>query len=159
MLRDGRRALHRRDDRRTPRPISSARSIPTPRRLKDFLARYPKAQARQFDGDPRYVYRARRVIAYLQMLGTLVDFATFDAAGPNLQVRLAMTYEQVATITQVLALLMFVAHVRRRARLRALAQATRSASRRLRGCRSRKTRTATRKTVEPYGQQQARRGA
>jgi hypothetical protein len=25
------------------------------------------------------------VIAYLQMLGTLVDFATFDASGPNLR--------------------------------------------------------------------------
>ncbi len=25
------------------------------------------------------------LIAYLQMLGTLVDFATFDAAGPNLR--------------------------------------------------------------------------
>jgi cytochrome c oxidase cbb3-type subunit II len=25
------------------------------------------------------------LIAYLQMLGTLVDFAKFDAAGPNLR--------------------------------------------------------------------------
>ena len=25
------------------------------------------------------------LVAYLQMLGTLVDFATFDAAGPNLR--------------------------------------------------------------------------
>ena len=25
------------------------------------------------------------LIAYLQMLGTLVDFATFDASGPNLR--------------------------------------------------------------------------
>ncbi len=25
------------------------------------------------------------LIAYLQMLGTLVDFTTFDAAGPNLR--------------------------------------------------------------------------
>jgi cytochrome c oxidase cbb3-type subunit II len=53
--------------------------------LKDFLARYPKAQVRQFDGDPRYVSEADAVIAYLQMLGTLVNFATFDAAGPNLR--------------------------------------------------------------------------
>ena len=53
--------------------------------LKDFLARYPKAQARQFDGDPRYVSELDAVIAYLQMLGTLVNFATFDAAGPNLR--------------------------------------------------------------------------
>jgi cytochrome c oxidase cbb3-type subunit 2 len=53
--------------------------------LKDFLARYPKAQVRQFDGDPRYVSELDAVIAYLQMLGTLVNFATFDAAGPNLR--------------------------------------------------------------------------
>ncbi len=53
--------------------------------LKNFLARYPKAQARQFDGDPRYVSELDAVIAYLQMLGTLVNFATFDAAGPNLR--------------------------------------------------------------------------
>ena len=25
------------------------------------------------------------MVAYLQMLGTLVDFATFDASGPNLR--------------------------------------------------------------------------
>jgi cytochrome c oxidase cbb3-type subunit 2 len=53
--------------------------------IKDFLARYPKAQVRQFDGDPRYVSELDAVIAYLQMLGTLVDFAKFDAAGPNLR--------------------------------------------------------------------------
>jgi cytochrome c oxidase cbb3-type subunit II len=53
--------------------------------LKDFLARYPKAQVRQFDGDPHYVSELDAVIAYLQMLGTLVNFATFDAAGPNLR--------------------------------------------------------------------------
>src|SRR5512143_3014310 len=53
--------------------------------LKDFLARYPKAQVRQFDGDPHYISELDAVIAYLQMLGTLVNFATFDAAGPNLR--------------------------------------------------------------------------
>jgi len=44
--------------------------------IKEFLARYPKAQARQFDGDPSFVSELDAVIAYLQMLGTLVDFAT-----------------------------------------------------------------------------------
>jgi cytochrome c oxidase cbb3-type subunit II len=53
--------------------------------LQDFLARYPKAQVRPFDGDPSYVSELDAVIAYMQMLGTLVDFATFDAAGPNLR--------------------------------------------------------------------------
>jgi cytochrome c oxidase cbb3-type subunit 2 len=53
--------------------------------VKEFLARYPKAQARAFDGDPAKVSELDAVIAYLQMLGTLVDFAKFDAAGPNLR--------------------------------------------------------------------------
>ena len=53
--------------------------------VKEFLARYPKAQMRHFDGDPANVSELDAVIAYLQMLGTLVDFAKFDAAGPNLR--------------------------------------------------------------------------
>jgi cytochrome c oxidase cbb3-type subunit 2 len=53
--------------------------------IKEFLARYPKAQVRQFDDDPSFVSELDALIAYLQMLGTLVDFATFDAAGPNLR--------------------------------------------------------------------------
>jgi cytochrome c oxidase cbb3-type subunit 2 len=53
--------------------------------LQNFLARYPKAQARAFDGDPSYISELDALIAYMQMLGTLVDFATFDAAGPNLR--------------------------------------------------------------------------
>ena len=53
--------------------------------VKDFLKRYPKAQVRQFDGDPSHVTELDALIAYLQMLGTLVDFAKFDAAGPNLR--------------------------------------------------------------------------
>jgi cytochrome c oxidase cbb3-type subunit 2 len=53
--------------------------------LKALLARYPKAQVRQFDGDTSTVSELDALIAYLQILGTLVDFATFDAAGPNLR--------------------------------------------------------------------------
>ena len=53
--------------------------------VKEFLQRYPKAQVRRFDGDPSHVSELDAVIAYLQMLGTLVDFAKFDAAGPNLR--------------------------------------------------------------------------
>ena len=53
--------------------------------VKEFLARYPKAQVRQFDADPSRVSELDAVIAYLQMLGTLVDFAKFDEAGPNLR--------------------------------------------------------------------------
>ena len=39
----------------------------------DLLARYPKAQARDFDGDPSRVTEMDALVAYLQMLGTLVD--------------------------------------------------------------------------------------
>lgn len=42
-----------------------------------LLARYPKAVARNFDGNPR-VTQLDALIAYLQMLGTLVDFSTFE---------------------------------------------------------------------------------
>ncbi|MDA5095182.1 cytochrome-c oxidase, cbb3-type subunit II [Aliiroseovarius sp. KMU-50] len=41
-----------------------------------LLARYPKAQARNFDGTPG-VSEMDALIAYMQMLGTLVDFSTF----------------------------------------------------------------------------------
>lgn len=43
-----------------------------------LLARYPKAQVRNFDGQPG-VSEMDALIAYLQMLGTLVDFSTFVA--------------------------------------------------------------------------------
>ncbi|HTM78197.1 MAG TPA: cytochrome-c oxidase, cbb3-type subunit II [Devosia sp.] len=39
----------------------------------DLLKRYPKAQARDFDGDPAKVTEMDALVAYLQMLGTLVD--------------------------------------------------------------------------------------
>lgn len=41
-----------------------------------FLARYPKAQVRNFDGADG-VSEMDALVAYLQMLGTLVDFSTF----------------------------------------------------------------------------------
>ena len=44
-----------------------------------FLARYPKAQVRAFDGDPETLTEMDAVIAYLQVLGTMVDFSTYDA--------------------------------------------------------------------------------
>ena len=51
----------------------------------DFLKRYPKAQQRPFSGNPLEASELDAVIAYLQMLGTLVDFAKYDEAGPNLR--------------------------------------------------------------------------
>lgn len=50
-----------------------------------LMQRYPKAQARVFDGDPSRITEMDAMVAYLQMLGTLVDFASFDEAGPNLR--------------------------------------------------------------------------
>lgn len=40
--------------------------------------RYPKTQLRDFDGDPGRITEADALIAYLQMLGTLVDFKLYD---------------------------------------------------------------------------------
>ena len=42
-----------------------------------MLARYPKSAARDYDGDPARVTEMDALVAYLQMLGTLVDFSTF----------------------------------------------------------------------------------
>ena len=44
----------------------------------DLARRYPKAQSRNFGGQPGRVTEADAVIAYLQMLGTLVDFKIYD---------------------------------------------------------------------------------
>ncbi|MDJ1158031.1 cytochrome-c oxidase, cbb3-type subunit II [Chelatococcus sp. SYSU_G07232] len=40
--------------------------------------RYPKALARDFDGNPQRITEADALIAYLQMLGTQVDFKLYD---------------------------------------------------------------------------------
>ncbi|MBF0094972.1 MAG: cytochrome-c oxidase, cbb3-type subunit II [Alphaproteobacteria bacterium] len=45
---------------------------------KDMLARYPKAHVGDFDGDPARITEADALIAYLQVLGTMVDFTSFD---------------------------------------------------------------------------------
>jgi cytochrome c oxidase cbb3-type subunit 2 len=45
-----------------------------------LLERYPKAKVGDFDGDPRTLTEMDALVAYLQMLGTLVDFSTYDDA-------------------------------------------------------------------------------
>ncbi|MBB6124853.1 cytochrome-c oxidase, cbb3-type subunit II [Sphingobium subterraneum] len=50
--------------------------------------RYPKAQARDYDGDPTRITEMDALIAYLQMLGTLVDV---DKANPQEQAHAAAT--------------------------------------------------------------------
>jgi len=44
----------------------------------DLAKRYPKAQSRDYDGDPGRVTEADALIAYLQVLGTQVDFKLYD---------------------------------------------------------------------------------
>jgi cytochrome c oxidase cbb3-type subunit 2 len=44
----------------------------------DLVKRYPKAQVRDFDGNPQRVTEADALIAYLQLLGTQVDFKLYD---------------------------------------------------------------------------------
>jgi cytochrome c oxidase cbb3-type subunit 2 len=44
----------------------------------ELAKRYPKVNARDVDGDPKHVTEADALIAYLQMLGTLVDFKLYD---------------------------------------------------------------------------------
>ena len=44
----------------------------------DVEKRYPKAQVRDFDGNPDKLSEADALIAYLQVLGTLVDFKLYD---------------------------------------------------------------------------------
>ncbi|MEZ0170128.1 cytochrome-c oxidase, cbb3-type subunit II [Microvirga sp. TS319] len=45
---------------------------------EDLAKRYPNAQSRSFDGNPQTVTEADALIAYLQMLGTQVDFKLYD---------------------------------------------------------------------------------
>jgi len=46
-------------------------------------ARYPKAKVGDFDGDPQQLTEMDALIAYLQMLGTLVDFKTYVETGAD----------------------------------------------------------------------------
>jgi cytochrome c oxidase cbb3-type subunit 2 len=41
-------------------------------------ARYPKAQLRDWDGNPGRLTEMDAIVAYLQMLGTLVDFTSYE---------------------------------------------------------------------------------
>lgn len=43
-----------------------------------LLERYPKAKTGDFDGQPSVITEMDALVAYLQMLGTLVDFSTYD---------------------------------------------------------------------------------
>jgi cytochrome c oxidase cbb3-type subunit 2 len=47
-------------------------------KASELARRYPKAQSRNYGGGPGRVTEADALIAYLQMLGTLVDFKLYD---------------------------------------------------------------------------------
>ncbi|MDZ4308680.1 cytochrome-c oxidase, cbb3-type subunit II [Allopontixanthobacter sp.] len=47
--------------------------------VAEFQERYPKVQVRDFDGDPARITEMDALVAYLQMLGTLVDFGSAAA--------------------------------------------------------------------------------
>jgi cytochrome c oxidase cbb3-type subunit 2 len=56
------------------------------RAQRELKKRYPKARSGKFDGKPgTEPSELDALVAYLQVLGQLVDFATFDAAGPGLR--------------------------------------------------------------------------
>ena len=69
-----------------------AQANPDAKGVKDLVARYQQAsggrntvKVAKFDGKPGRVTELDALIAYLQVLGTMVDFASFDASGPNLR--------------------------------------------------------------------------
>lgn len=60
-----------------------AQADPNSEGADDFRKRYPKADARAFDGEPGRITEGDALIAYMQMLGTLVDFKTYRAQAPE----------------------------------------------------------------------------
>jgi cytochrome c oxidase cbb3-type subunit 2 len=55
-----------------------AQANPDSKGVDAFLKRYPKANVRTFGGDPKQITELDALVAYLQMLGTLVDFKAYD---------------------------------------------------------------------------------
>jgi cytochrome c oxidase cbb3-type subunit 2 len=55
-----------------------AQANPDDDAVEDLLKRYPKANVRVFDGQPGRITEMDALVAYLDMLGTLVDFKIYD---------------------------------------------------------------------------------
>jgi cytochrome c oxidase cbb3-type subunit II len=55
-----------------------AQATPDSPGAADLAKRYPKVNARDFDGNPKRITEADALIAYLQMLGTEVNFKLYD---------------------------------------------------------------------------------
>jgi cytochrome c oxidase cbb3-type subunit 2 len=60
-----------------------AQADPNAEGVDAFQKRYPNAVARDFDGDPSRITEMDALIAYMQMLGTLVDFKEYKADAPE----------------------------------------------------------------------------
>ena len=60
-----------------------AQATPDADGIDAFKKRYAKAEARDFDGDPKRITEMDALVAYMQMLGTLVDFKTYQADAPE----------------------------------------------------------------------------
>jgi cytochrome c oxidase cbb3-type subunit 2 len=56
-----------------------AQADPDDAGVAEMQKRYPKAVARAFDGNPRRLTEMDALVAYLQVLGTLVDFKLYEA--------------------------------------------------------------------------------
>jgi len=61
----------------------AAQADPNSDGVDAFEKRYAKAPARNFDGNGAEVTEGAALIAYLQMLGTLIDFKTYHADAPE----------------------------------------------------------------------------
>jgi cytochrome c oxidase cbb3-type subunit 2 len=55
-----------------------AQANPDDKAVDAMLKRYPRSVARDFDGNPAKVTEMDAMVAYLQVLGTLVDFKLYD---------------------------------------------------------------------------------
>jgi cytochrome c oxidase cbb3-type subunit 2 len=60
-----------------------AQAEPLSSEAYDFERRYPGVAIRDFDGQHNRVTEMDALIAYLQMLGTGVDFSTYQAEAPG----------------------------------------------------------------------------
>jgi cytochrome c oxidase cbb3-type subunit II len=64
----------------------AAQVDPDSRPARELVQRYPKAKIVRFEGRTTTApTELDALVAYLQILGQMVDFATFDASGPNLR--------------------------------------------------------------------------
>lgn len=57
---------------------AKAQASPEDAAVSGLQARYAKTNVRDFDGNPNVVSEADALIAYLQMMGTLVDFKAYN---------------------------------------------------------------------------------